>query len=142
MTTNTRTKVHQLVTPAGMLDFFQERFDITHAADSELQYLANCSSAICCMASSLSSLTEGIGTLIDGDRLNERQRPDTEALQGDAQAALLYHIATEIELIAQMSEIAFQANWQLQKRLIDRLKVERSRRAHGDEYSSRENSDG
>ncbi|MDR5777710.1 MULTISPECIES: hypothetical protein [unclassified Caballeronia] len=136
MTNTTEKMARPRSSAAGLIDFFFERFDTAHASDSELQYLADFTGTVADMADSLSALTAGIGMLVSGDRGRECKHLRTEALQGNDEPSLLFHIAAEIELIARIAEVAADSNCYLQQRFTDRLKVERSRRDLSDEYSS------
>ncbi|MDR5776750.1 MULTISPECIES: hypothetical protein [unclassified Caballeronia] len=136
MTNTTEAIVRRHTTAAGLIDFFFERFDTAHASDNELQYLADFTATVADMAESLSTLTAGIGMLVSADSRSESKHLRTEALQGKDEPALLFHVAAEIELIARIAEVAADSNCYLQRRLTDRLKIERSRRGFSDEYSS------
>ncbi|WP_250470231.1 hypothetical protein, partial [Caballeronia sp. GAFFF2] len=138
MKTAARADAAQATSAAGLLNLLFEHFDIAHASDSELQYLADSVSAIPSMAFSLAALAQGIGSLIDSDRDIGNKMPRSGALQDNDQSTVLYCIAGDLELISQMAAIAHQSNWCLRQRLIDRLKVERSCRGRTDEYSSQE----
>ncbi|MDR5777732.1 MULTISPECIES: hypothetical protein [unclassified Caballeronia] len=142
MTNTTEAIVRRHTTAAGLIDFFFERFDTAHASDSELEYLAGFTGTVADMAESLSTLTAGIGMLVSADCRSENKHLRVEALQGKDEPLLLFHIAAEIELMARIAEVAADSNCNLQRRFIDRLKVERSRRGFSDEYSSHDVSHG
>ncbi|WP_250462459.1 hypothetical protein [Caballeronia sp. GAFFF2] len=142
MTNTTRDVIDQTPSAAGLLAFFAERFDMAHASDSELQFLADCSCVAVDAASSLSTVTSAVGCLIASDRSAEPKQVRSGALQDADQTLLLHRIASETELIGQIAGIASDADCTLRQRLIDRLKIERSRRTYSDEYSLQEGSDG
>ncbi|SAK67938.1 hypothetical protein AWB80_03371 [Caballeronia pedi] len=138
MTNSTRSVILQTPSAAGLLQFLAERYDMAHASDSELQFLADCLCVAVDAASSLSTVTSAVGCLIAGDRSAEHKHARSGALQEADQSILLHRIANEIELIGQIVATASDAECTLRKRLIDRLKAERFCRIHSDEYSSQE----
>ncbi|WP_143328272.1 hypothetical protein [Caballeronia pedi] len=138
MTNTTRDVIHQTPSAAGLLAFFAERFDMAHASDSELQFIADCSCVAVDAASSLAVTTSAIGCLIANDRNLDLKGARSGALQGDDQPLHLHLLASEIELIGQIVETSSEAESVLRQRLIDRLKVERSRCIRSGEYSSQE----
>ncbi|WP_044041215.1 hypothetical protein [Caballeronia insecticola] len=142
MTKTTRTAIQQIPSAASLLAFFAERFDMANASDSELQFLADCLTVAGDSASSLATVVSAIGCLITNDRSPELKPVRSGALQEAEHPLLLYRIASEIELIGQIVETASEAECVLRQRLIDRLKLERSSRAHSDEYSLQEGNHG
>lgn len=136
MTETTTRPTPEFATSAGMLEFFHARFDMSLASDSELQFLANGSNEIINMASSLACVANGIASLICADQSEDGKAQRSGALQEGDQITVLCSIAHQFLLIEQVACITSTANWCLQKRLTDRLKVERSRRGHDGEYSS------
>lgn len=99
---------------AGIVGFLMDALEVKQLDESDLEFLLCATEQATTAARSLSEIVSGMGCLISADQTQSGTKAGS--LWGNDVPTLLWYIASQVDMIGQLTYIGSEAEWELRRR--------------------------